>query len=73
MVARGVFSLFDMDDFLRNAGAERVSEDASEKLGEILEDAGKQLIFQAKVLARHAGRSRVTSADVRLAAAFLRS
>ncbi len=62
--------MFDMDDLLRNAGAERVSECASQKLGEILEDAGKQLLYQASVLARHAGRSEITAADVLLAAAM---
>lgn len=70
LMRRGVFSMFDMDDFLRSAGAERVDFGASEKLGEILEDSGKQLLFQARVLARHAGRSKITSDDVKLAAAM---
>ncbi len=65
--------MFDMDDLLRSAGAQRVSECASVKLGEILEDEGKLLLYQARIIARHAGRKDVTANDVRLAAAFLRN
>ncbi len=69
---KGVFSLFDMDDLIRDAGAQRVSECASAKLGEILEDQGELLVFQAKIIARHAGRNSINGSDVRLAASFLR-
>ena len=61
-------SLFDMDVFLRNAGAERVGEDASRKLGDILEDRAKDVVFRAMIYARHAGRNYITREDILLAA-----
>ncbi len=63
-----IFSLLDIDQFLRNAGAERVGEDASRKLSEILEDTGVRVMEQARVLAYHAGRKQITRDDVLLAA-----
>ncbi|OIO24743.1 hypothetical protein AUJ65_00845 [Candidatus Micrarchaeota archaeon CG1_02_51_15] len=70
MVGR-VLSLFDMDRFLRNAGAERVGEDASIKLCQLLEDSAEEVIAKAKVLARHAGRNNVIREDIVLAANLL--
>ncbi|OIO25272.1 hypothetical protein AUJ14_04615 [Candidatus Micrarchaeota archaeon CG1_02_55_22] len=67
-MTKAELSLFDMDDFIRGAGAERVSECASRKLREILEDEVNAVVFKAKILARHAGRSRVTRQDIQLAA-----
>jgi len=63
-----MLSLFDMDEMLRQAGAERVGEDASKKLRDILEDSGKDIVFKAKILSRHAGRNVVTREDILLAA-----
>lgn len=63
-----MLSLFDMDEMLRQAGAERVGEDASRKLRDILEDSGKDIMFKAKILSRHAGRSVITREDILLAA-----
>lgn len=67
-MARPVFSLFDMDGMLRQAGAERVDEHASKKLSEILEDSAKDLMHKARVLATYAGRKHITRDDIRLAA-----
>lgn len=61
-----------MDDLIREAGAQRVSECASAKLGEILEDQAELLMFQAKIIARHAGRNSINGSDVKLAASFLK-
>ncbi len=66
----GVLSLFDMDVFLRDAGADRVGEDASAKLAELLEDVADDLVSRAKVFARHANRNYVTRADILLAAGY---
>ncbi|HII38546.1 TPA: histone [Candidatus Micrarchaeota archaeon] len=60
-----------MDRFLRNAGAERVGEDASIKLCQLLEDSAEEVIAKAKVLARHAGRNNVIREDIVLAANLL--
>lgn len=65
------YSLFDMDKVIRQAGAERVSEDASMKLRQILEDSGKELLHRAKVYAQHAGRREITRDDIYLAAGFI--
>ena len=64
---RAVFSLYEMDELLREAGADRVSEDASKKLAELLEDNAKQILLKAKVYAKHAGRRHVTKKDIQLA------
>ena len=67
------FSLFDMDKILRSVGAERIDEHASRKLREFLEDSAKEIAFNAKILARHAGRKYVLKADIMLAAQQLMS
>ena len=70
MAARA-FSLLDIDQFLRNAGADRVGEDASIKLCQLLEDSADEIVSKAKILARHAGRNDITREDIVLAANML--
>ncbi|NYT00436.1 MAG: histone family protein [Methanocellales archaeon] len=53
---------------IRNAGANRVSEDACEALAEVLEEYGLDLSSEAIKLARHAGRKTVKAVDIKLAA-----
>lgn len=67
-MARNTIHLYEADRILRKAGAERVGEDASEKLCELMEDGAKEVIRKAVILSRHAGRNQVTREDVRLAA-----
>ncbi|MCL5011389.1 MAG: NFYB/HAP3 family transcription factor subunit [Candidatus Marsarchaeota archaeon] len=62
-----VFSLNEMDRIMRIAGAQRVGEDASIKLGEIVEDSGKELISKASFLAKYAGRKTIMKKDILLA------
>ena len=45
-----------LDRLIRKAGAERVSEDAAEELGRILEEVAQDISKQAIELARHAKR-----------------
>ncbi|MBE0516163.1 MAG: histone family protein [Methanophagales archaeon] len=49
---------------VRNAGAERVSEDASQELARLLEAYGDKIARKAVSLARHAGRRTVKREDL---------
>jgi len=50
---------------VRNAGADRVSEDASQALVRELEKYGEKVARKAVSLAKHAGRKTVKAEDIR--------
>ena len=52
---------------VKNAGAQRVSDDAREALAKALEAKGEEIAAEAVKLAKHAGRKTVKSSDVELA------
>ena len=52
---------------IKNAGAKRVSEEAKEALGKVLEQCGEDISRQALLLAKHAGRVTVNASDIELA------
>ena len=56
-----------VERLIRKAGGERVSEDASESLAEILEQYALDISQKAVLLAKHATRKTVTGEDIRLA------
>ena len=52
---------------IKNAGGKRVSEDAKEALGKVLEQCGEDISRQALLLAKHAGRKTIKASDIELA------
>ena len=52
----------------KNAGAERVSEDAVNALAKFLEEKGEEISREAVKVAKHAGRKTVKAADIEISA-----
>ena len=52
---------------IKNAGAPRISEEATEALVKILETEAEEIAVEAVKLAKHAGRKTVKASDVELA------
>ncbi|MCL5008594.1 MAG: NFYB/HAP3 family transcription factor subunit [Candidatus Marsarchaeota archaeon] len=53
------FSLYDIEQFIREAGAEKVTEDAVLDLERELEKLAESIANKAKRYAEHAGRHRI--------------
>lgn len=67
MTKRG-FSLYDIEEFLREAGAERINERAVLSFERELKDTVTSLVEQAAIYANYAGRRQVIrGSDVELA------
>jgi DNA-binding protein len=52
---------------IKNAGAERVSDDARAALAKVLEEKGEEISSQAVKLAKHAGRKTIKASDIEMA------
>jgi histone H3/H4 len=58
----------NIEKIIRDAGAERVGEDATEALANELERIGLEISRKAILNAKHAGRKTVKEEDINLAA-----
>lgn len=59
--------LAPIDRLIREAGAERVSDNASEAFTKFLEEWGVNIVKRSVELARHSGRKTITAKDIELA------
>ena len=51
----------------KRAGAKRVSDDAAEELGKLMEEEAAQIAGEAERLSKHAGRRTVMRRDIKMA------
>jgi histone H3/H4 len=64
---RSVIAAAPMADILKNAGAERVSDDAARAFSELLMDISSGIAKDAVKFSHHAGRKTVKRSDIELA------
>ena len=57
-----------VERIMKNAGAGRISSDATESLAALMEEYGTFITREAKKMSDHAGRKTLRGADIRIAA-----
>ncbi len=68
MATKKILPLAAMEKLLKHTGSDRVSEDAKEKLRDVLEEYAFELGKQANQFAAHANRKTIRGSDIQLAA-----
>jgi len=66
MVKKGKLPLAAMENLLKEAGIERVSEQSKVALQEVLQDEADRLAQKATVYSSHAGRKTIKKEDILL-------
>ncbi len=66
-LSKRLIPLAAMEQLIKQAGAERVSDKAKAALKEVLEEYAKQVSTDAVKFALHAGRKTVKAGDIKLA------
>ena len=64
----GNFANARVEKLVRDAGAQRVSADAVERMNEVVSEYGMKIARYAVEIARHSGRKTVKENDIKLAA-----
>ena len=67
-MAKRDLQLAPMHRIIKNAGAERVSDDAAKELRIVLEDVGLKIAQDALDFTKHANRKTVKAEDIKIAA-----
>jgi histone H3/H4 len=68
LVNKRVFSMYDIEQFLRDAGAERINEKAVISLERELQNTVNEIVDEAAVYANYAGRKKLINvSDIELA------
>jgi len=62
--------IIEVERFVRDAGAQRVTEAAGRKMARLLEERAELIIEKAKMIANYAGRKTITRKDIMLALEF---
>lgn len=66
-MAERLIPLAAMEKIIKNAGADRVADDAKVALKEVIEEKAKEIAERAAKFAMHAGRKTIKSEDIKLA------
>ena len=66
-----ILSIAPVGRIIKNAGAERVGDDAKKALADYLEQYGEDISTQAIVLVKHAKRKTVLGSDIELAVGMI--
>ena len=64
---KGGFARARVEQLIKEAGAERVSAEAIDRLNQLLTERGEQIAKRAISIARHSGRKTVKDYDIKLA------
>ena len=68
MAVKRMVPLAAMEKILKQAGADRVADNAKAALKDVVEDIAEEIAANAVKFAGHAGRKTVKSSDIKLAA-----